>query len=282
MAADFHSCADLRSVATCLSEREQLQDDGMSGYEGSEKNRGDSGALLYRSRGSGTDHLSTARAYLGANDGAGGSEPWTVKGWPLTRERQTRILREWAVKQGLWIQAEALGEIQWGRMEHDLFKVVGGTGIRMGKITKGAGFGRHPFCEDLVSGMVSDWFQARPGSPLQYLERLELVNRRLFPGMNRLEGFSEMDGRFVIVTSQPFFAGRDSTHREILEWFSSRGFEPVCDGTWFCPDDGLAVFDAGRTNLVFSEGRPVPIDVIPMVAEGRFLSRLEEAVGRKL
>lgn len=151
----------------------------------------------------------------------------------------------------------------------------------MGKITKGAGFGRHPFCEDLVSGMISDWFQARPGSPLQYLERLELVNSRLFPGMNRLEGFSEIDGRFVIVTSQPFFAGRDSTHREIAEWFSSRGFEPVCEGTWFRPDDGMAVFDAGRTNLVFSEGRPVPIDVIPMLAEGRFLSRLEEAVALK-
>ena len=88
----------------------------MSGSEGSEKNRGDSGALLYRSRGSGTDHLSTARAYLGANDGTGGWEPWTVKGWPLTRERQTRILREWPVDQGLWIQEEAPGEIQWGRM----------------------------------------------------------------------------------------------------------------------------------------------------------------------
>jgi hypothetical protein len=51
-------------------------------------------------------------------------------------------------------------------MEHDLF-LIGTDEERIGKITKGAGFGRHPFCEDLVSGMVSDWFQARPGSPLQ-------------------------------------------------------------------------------------------------------------------
>lgn len=235
-------------------------------------------ALVYRTRGGATDHLRAACSYLGANDGTGGSEPWTVKGWPLTRERQTGILREWAHSEGLWIPFDELGEIQRGRMEHDLFLVEDGVKKRMGKITKGAGFGRHPFCEDLISGMMSDWFQARPGSPLQYLRRMELVNTRFFPGMNRLEGFSEVDGRFVIATSQPFFAGRDSTHREITDYFSERGFDPVCEGIWFCKNDSMAVFDAGRTNLVFSEGRPVPIDVIPMIAEGRFLERLEEAV----
>ncbi len=163
-------------------------------------------------------------------------------------------------------------------MEHDLFPVEEGMVKRIGKITKGSGYGRHPFCEEnLISGMVSDWFQARPGSPLQYLERLNLVNCRLYAGMNRLEGFSEVDGRFVIATSQPFFAGRDSTHREIGDYFSEQGFVGICDGTWFRVEDRLAVFDAGRTNLIFSEGKPIPIDVIPMVAEGLFQAKLNEA-----
>lgn len=260
----------------------------MSGTDGNEDGPVGGGreseALVYQSRGGGEDRLGAARAHLGANDVTGGSESWTVKGWPLTRSRQIAILREWASAEGLWISQAALGKIERGRMEHDLFQVGDDAVRRIGKITRGAGFGRHPFCEkNLISGMVSDWFQARPGSPLQYLERLDLVNKRLFAGMNRLEGFAELDGRFAIVTSQPFFAGRDSTHREITDYFSERGFFKVCDGTWFAEEEGLAVFDAGRTNLVFSEGKPVPVDVIPMLAEGHFLERLREAasLGKK-
>ena len=75
--------------------------------------RGDAGRdkaapLVYRTRGGATDYLRAACAYLGANDGSGGSQPWTVKGWPITRERQTSILREWAVVNGLWISFEEL------------------------------------------------------------------------------------------------------------------------------------------------------------------------------
>jgi len=166
-------------------------------------------------------------------------------------------------------------------MEHDLYPAKE-LERRMWKITKGAGFGRQPYCiEDLASGMISDWFEARPGTPLQYLDRLLLVNDRIFPGMNRLEGFIVLDEKFSILTSQPFFVGRNATGREITAFFAQAGFVEICHGTWFREEDGLAIFDVGETNLVLSNGFPIPIDVIPLIPEGRFLEKLREALAIK-
>lgn len=98
-------------------------------------------------------------------------------------------LREWATDQGCWIERKALGRRELGRMEHDLYPEKE-LARRMWKITKGAGFGRQPYCvEDLTSGMISDWFEARPGTPLQYLDRLLLVNERIIPGNEQARGF---------------------------------------------------------------------------------------------
>jgi len=165
-------------------------------------------------------------------------------------------------------------------MEHDLFPEMEAQ-RRMWKVTKGEGFGRQPFFEEnLVSGMVSDWFTARPGSPLQYLERLCLVNAQIFPGMNRLEGFTEWKGKFAILVSQPFFVGRNAREAEIGTFFRNAGLVKICHGTWFREDPALAIFDAGETNLIFSHGVPVPVDVIPLIPTGRFLERLREAARR--
>jgi len=132
-------------------------------------------------------------------------------------------------------------------MEHDLFPEVDPE-RRMWKVTKGAGFGLHPHCEEnLVSGMVSDWFTMRPGSPLQYLDRLCLVNDQVFPGMNRLEGFTEWKNNFAILFSQPFIVGRNATEAEIGAFFREAGFLRICHGTWFRQEEPLAVFDAGMT-----------------------------------
>jgi hypothetical protein len=227
------------------------------------------------------DRLLAACDFLAGKAGPSASEPWSVERWSVIRDQQIAWLREWAEAQHCWIDAGALGKMEPGRMEHDLFPEVEAD-RRMWKVTKGVGFGRQPICEEnLISGMVSDWFSARPGTPLQYLERLRLVNEALFPDMYRLEGLTEWKGKFSIVVSQPFIVGRNATDGEITEFFSKAGFVKICYGTWFREPNPLAIFDAGRTNLICSEGVPVPIDFIPLVPTSRFLARLREA-GRRV
>ena len=110
----------------------------------------------------------------------------------------------------LWVDPAELGDIHRGRREHDIAKC--GTENRIFKITRGAGFGLSPSASDVVSSMVSDWFAALPATPSQYFERLILSNQ-LYPGLNSLEGFCEIDGRFAIVTSQPFVAPKQPGHQ---------------------------------------------------------------------
>lgn len=244
--------------------------------ESKPEGRGASSAFL--SGGSRENNLIAARNFLAGEIGSSAQEPWTSKQWPLIRDKQVALLREWALGHRLWIDPNDLGRSERGRMEHDLLPEMEAL-RRLWKVTKGAGFGRQPFCEDnLVSGMVSDWFTARPGSPLQYLERLCLVNAQIFPGMNRLEGFTEWKSKFAILISQPFFVGRNATEAEIGTFFRGAGFAKVCHGTWFRKEQPLAVFDAGETNLIVSEGVPVPVDVIPVIPTGLLLERLREAI----
>lgn len=130
---------------------------------------------------------------------------------------------------------------------------------------------------DGVSGMISDWFGVFPATPSQYFERL-LLSNELYPGLNSLEGFCEWEDRFCIVTSQPFIAGRNAAEREIAGFMQARGFTRLCEATWFRPADDLALFDVGGSNLFIDEtGALVPIDVIPMVAEGPLLETLRRA-----
>lgn len=70
--------------------------------------------------------------------------------------------------------------------------------------------------------MISDWFGVLPATPSQYFQRL-LLGNRLYPGLNALEGFCEWEGRFCIVTSQPFIAGRNASDREIAGFMKARG-----------------------------------------------------------
>ena len=61
----------------------------------------------------------------------------------------------------------------------------------------------------------------------------------------------------------------------------ARGFAKLCDATWFRPSDNLAIFDVGGSNLFSTEsGALVPIDVIPIQAEGALCERLQEAYQR--
>jgi hypothetical protein len=169
-----------------------------------------------------------------------------------------------------------LGIFRRGRREHDLFRRHDCLDIVF-KITRGAGYGLVPMPRDVVSGMISDWFGVLPATPSQYFERL-LLSNELYPGLNSLEGFCEWEDRFCIVTSQPFIAGRNATDREIALFMESRGFTRLCEATWFRPGDDLAIFDVGGSNLFIDETDSlVPIDVIPMVADGPLLETLRRA-----
>jgi len=168
--------------------------------------------------------------------------------------------------------------MELGGKEHDLFPAVE-TGRRIYKTTKGSGFGWHPICEPLV-GTPSDEFQLRLGEPLQYFRRLLLMNE-LFPALNRLDGFTHIQERFQIVTSQPFLKGRNATPTEISKYLKQHGFSHVCDTTWFRTADNLAIFDAGEPNILVSHGKIVPIDVIPLRISGYFLRRMREATSSR-
>jgi len=215
---------------------------------------------------------------VGREDETDRSQPWSPERFRVRVEREVDVLRSFADSESLWIATETLGTFCRGRREHDLF----GDGSEgwVFKITRGAGFGLVPTPIDVVSGMISDWFGVLPAVPSQYFERL-LLSNQLYPGLNSLEGFCEWEGRFCIITSQPFIAGRNATSLEIAAFMKSRGFTRLCEATWFRPDDDLAVFDVGGSNLFVGEsGDLVPIDVIPMVAAGSLLETLHRALNQ--
>lgn len=196
----------------------------------------------------------------------------------MSLERQVEALRSFADRESLLIDPETLGTFHRGRREHDLFG--DGSEDWVFKITRGAGFGLVPSPINVVSGMISDWFGVFPTLPSQYFERL-LLSNQLYPGLNSLEGFCDWEDRFCIVTSQPFIAGRNATSLEIGAFMKSRGFTHLCEATWFRPEDDLAIFDVGGSNLFVGEcGDLVPIDVIPVVASGNLLETLVRALNQ--
>jgi hypothetical protein len=193
-------------------------------------------------------------------------------------ERQVEALRSFADRESLSIDPETLGTFHRGRREHDLFG--DGSEDWIFKITRGAGFGLVPSPINVVSGMISDWFGVFPALPSQYFERL-LLSNQLFPGLNSLEGFCEWEDRFCVVTSQPFIAGRNASSPEIGAFMKLRGFTRLCEATWFRPEDDLAIFDVGGSNLFVGEcGDLVPIDVIPLIATGNLLETLVRALNQ--
>jgi hypothetical protein len=193
----------------------------------------------------------------------------------VNSEREIGVLRDFADQRNLWVDPDSLGSFHRGRKEHDLFGY--GTQDWVFKITRGAGYGLYPTPLEVVSGMISDWFGVLPATPAQYFEWL-LLGNQLYPGLNSLEGFCEWEGRFCIVTSQPFIAGRNASDRKIADFMKARVFGWLCEATWFRPDDHLAIFDVGGSNLFIDEsGDLVPIDVIPVVATGPLLETLLRA-----
>lgn len=142
------------------------------------------------------------------------------------------------------------------------------------KATKGARFGYWPsFASDVVSTRLDELLVMRPATPVQYFSRLILLDA-LCPDLNHLEGFSQLDGCFSIVTSQLWYAARNATWAEISRWLRDLGFKPVRDDIyddptrWYHAEQNLALFDVGESNVLYSDGQLVPIDIIPMRPHG--------------
>lgn len=114
----------------------------------------------------------------------------------------------------------------------------------------------------------------RPATPLEYLDRLALHNELFGDDMEFL-GLVRQKGGLSFVVSQIFLRGKKPTIPQIAAFMRSHGFRKLRgENAYFRPDDKLAVFDAHARNFVFTEGMPVPFDVIPQYVSGRFESLL--------
>ena len=149
------------------------------------------------------------------------------------------------------------------------------------KATKGAKFGFWPSVAiEVVSTRLDEYLVMRPGTPGQYFSGLILLDA-LHPDLNRLEGFSQLDGQFSIITSQSWYAARNATWAEIGRWLRDLGFQPVRDDIyddprrWYHAKQNLALFDVGESNVLYSDGQLVPIDIIPMRPHGLLRETLE-------
>ena len=150
------------------------------------------------------------------------------------------------------------------------------------KATKGPKFGFWPHLDEtIVSSRIDEFLVMRPATPVQYLSRLQRLER-LSPRLNSLEGFAMLDGHFSIISSQLWYPARNATWKEIRQWMTVRGFIPVRsdiydDPTrWYHPEQNLALFDVGESNVIHSDGELVPIDIIPMQPDGALLDFLSD------
>ena len=193
--------------------------------------------------------------------------------------RQEEDLRQWAAGLGLLLApAQLPAKAVRGGMEHDLFHDE--PSDRYFKVTRHGVFGLSPGIELALVSSAQDprRFHLWEATPLEYLERLALLNR-LVPDLNSLEGvIVQADGDTAIVTSQPRFDIVPVIQREIDGWFASLGFERVTDAAYYRPTDNLGVFDAHEKNVVRSGELLVPFDVIPCHPAGGFRQFIEDTL----
>ncbi|MEX2579938.1 MAG: hypothetical protein WD342_12845 [Verrucomicrobiales bacterium] len=179
---------------------------------------------------------------------------------------------------GLLLRAQdILPRLRRGGQEHDLYD----EGDRVIKVTRHGIFGFSPGIELALVDSSDDArrFHLWEATPLQYLERLALMNQ-LTPGLNEFEGVIHQSslGEVAIVTSQPRFEINPVSEREIDDWFARQGFQRVTSSGYYRRDDNLAVFDAHDRNLIRSSHTLIPFDVIPCRPDGGFLQFIEETL----
>ena len=77
----------------------------------------------------------------------------------------------------------------------------------------------------------------------------------------RLEGFTRVDGKLAVVTSQRFIDPAEATQAAINAIFKELGFLPFLDSAWYLTDLNLAVFDVTPANVLQYNGRLYPVDI---------------------
>jgi hypothetical protein len=113
------------------------------------------------------------RGHVARRGSAGdeGADAWTPVAFGHRQDLEISVLSAWAEDHGLWMPDFAMAGIERGRMEHDLI-YVGSPPRRVMKVTRGQKFGFYPHIDPaLVSGMPSDWFVLKLGTPFPYLRQ---------------------------------------------------------------------------------------------------------------
>lgn len=239
--------------------------------------RDDSGASTPQPRGDGADLVGAALDHLRR----GVSADRGPSGTP-TLARQKRDLCEWAESLGCLLTVGDLpAKTVRGGQEHNLFHDESRDCYV--KVTRHGVFGLSPGIELALVSSAQDArrFHLWEASPLEYLERLHLLNQ-LVPGLNALEGViidAGAPGDLAIVTSQPRFDLVPVTAAEIDAWFATLGFEKITDAAYYRAADNLGIFDAHDKNLVRAGEVLVPFDIIPCRPAGGFLKFIEDTLG---
>lgn len=101
-----------------------------------------------------------------------------------------------------------------------------------------------------------------PASPVEYFKRLDLQNK-LFGDDIQIEGLQSKKDETKVLTSQPFYKGRQATKEEIASYFKANGFEPSSfDRETAFENKDYLVFDAHEGNVrVLEDGTIMPFDV---------------------
>lgn len=229
-------------------------------------------------------HFADAEAFIVSSLGDDLTDDPSQSAYLSRWKLETDCLSKWAEDLNLWVPDKVLAQRGKGRREHDLILIEDpetGSVQRVMKLTKGQRSGFLPVCDrSLVSSTVSDWFQFAPATPLQYLRRMRLTHD-LFPGLDhRLEGFAILESTFRVVISQRFVYPESANEKEVVAYFEGMGFVRVLQDSWYQAASNLAIFDAGRSNILAHEGFIFPVDVNP-IRPGTFMkARIHEALQR--
>lgn len=116
----------------------------------------------------------------------------------------------------------------------------------------------------LPGGYGRLWGERRFASPLEYVQRVQWVEKR-FGLPWRIGGLSQEMGRIRIISTQPYLKGKAPSLKQIAHYMKSLGFvlrRSRYGEHWLHEADGVIAFDAEPGNFVETAFGLVPVDII--------------------